>query len=121
MSDARDIVFKAVAEFIERETGFPQRMVQPSTTLLAEIGLDGDDAEQFFLAFAKRFGVALDGLNLSRHFGGEGFLGAGAVAVPIRLAQALLGQDAHKGAGLKPICVAQLVQAVKSKRWAKTG
>jgi len=70
MSEAVDINFRAVAEFVEQETGFPRERVQPNTTLLADIGLDGEDAERFFLVFGKRFGVALSGLNLGQHFGG---------------------------------------------------
>jgi len=118
MNNNIDTQFRAVAQFIEHETGFPQARVQASTTLLADVGLDGEDAEKFFLAFGKHFGVALAKLNLSRHFGGEGFIGGAAVALPLKLAQSMLGKGIHEQSGLKPICVEQLVQAVKSKSWA---
>jgi hypothetical protein len=117
MSAVVDNDFRAVAEFIEQQTGFPQERIQPTTTLLVDVAIDGEDAEKFFLAFGKRFGVALGELNFSRHFGGEGFPGASVLAIPIKLILHLLGRDIHKQSGLEPICVEQLVQAVKSKRW----
>ena len=117
MNHPVDTDFNEVAEFIEQETGFPRECIHPTTTLLADIGLDGDDAEKFLLAFGKRFGVALERLNFGRHFGGEGFAGASVLAIPINLILQLFGRDIHKQSGLVPICVEQLVQAVRSKQW----
>lgn len=117
MNDEIDSNFNAVADFIEQQTGFPRKRVQPSTSLLADVGLDGDDAEQFFLAFSKRFDVTLDQFNLSKHFGGEGLPGFSGFAIPLNLILRLFGRDAHRTSDLHPIRVEELVQAVKLKRW----
>jgi len=114
--------FQAVVSFIEEETGFPHSRIEPATTLLDDIGIDGDDAEAFFLAFSKRFGVSLSGLELSRHFGGEGYSGCTAVfAIPFGLLPKPKRREPHARTELEPIRVEQLVEAAELRRWPASG
>ena len=49
----------------------PESRIFAESRLAEDLGLDGDDAHEFMTAFAKRFGVNLDGFMFSRHFGAE--------------------------------------------------
>ncbi len=117
MNDLCDSDFRAVADFIERVTKYPKERVSMDTTLLQDVGIDGEDAEEFFVEFGRSFSVALDELDLSLHFGGEGYPGGTILALPLLLILRILGREARKPDGLKPISVSTLVKAVKTKRW----
>lgn len=118
-----------------------------SHQLLDDLGVDGDEAVDFFEAFEAEFQVELEPLHLNwaRHFGPEGFpfwLGllmvviGGAVAIPLALFTSLpkwavIGLSMAAGFGwliglrawplprprLTPITVDQLVQAAETGRW----
>ncbi len=74
VTDADHELAERVRVFVARETGITLAAVMPETTLAAEVGLGGDDAGEFFEAFAREFGVdreSLGRLNLAYHFGTE--------------------------------------------------
>jgi acyl carrier protein len=56
---------------ISKQTGVPPNRILLTTRLLQDLGLDGDDAEELLLAFAKAFDVDMTSLVFSRHFRGE--------------------------------------------------
>ncbi len=68
-----DDVSAAVRTFIASELGAKRDKVLPGTTLQHDLGIDGDDADDFLAAFARRFNVDLSGLDFNQHFEGEGF------------------------------------------------
>lgn len=62
-----------VFEFVATETGARRRKLKLSTRLCEDIRMDGDDAVEFFQAFAIIFDADLSSLwnNWDRHFGPE--------------------------------------------------
>ncbi|HEY0012338.1 MAG TPA: DUF1493 family protein [Allosphingosinicella sp.] len=64
-----------VIDLIARERGLPRHKVTLSSRLLQDLGMDGDDAVEFFQDFETRYGADLTPLYLhwDRHFGPEGF------------------------------------------------
>lgn len=64
-----------VIGLIAHERGLPRERVHLSDRLLHDLGMDGDDAVDFFNSVHERFGTDLTHLheNWSKHFGPEGF------------------------------------------------
>ena len=64
-----------VVELIADERGLPRQKVKLSDRLLQDLGMDGDDAVDFFNSLHERFGTDLTHLqeHWSEHFGPEGF------------------------------------------------
>jgi AcrR family transcriptional regulator len=62
-----------VFEFVASETGVRRRKLKLSTRLREDIRMDGDDAVEFFQAFAMMFDADLTSLwnNWDGHFGPE--------------------------------------------------
>ena len=69
--DVASEVFDLVAE----ERGVARDRVQLASRLLHDLGMDGDDAVDFFETVHDRFGTDLTNLHASwgTHFGSEGF------------------------------------------------
>jgi hypothetical protein len=113
VSSIRDQVRSFVAEIVYRE---PDEILS-TMNLLGDFGLDGDDADEFMIEFAKRFDVDMSGYEFLNHFGTEGiwpwqfprFLWNGA--------RQFCGADPHEMSGLKPITVEDLCCAAKAKKW----
>jgi len=66
-----DTVNEEVLTFVATQLSVRHAALAPTTDLLHDLGVDGDDASEFMQAFAERFHVRLSGLDLSRHFGPE--------------------------------------------------
>jgi hypothetical protein len=64
-----------VIDLIAHERGLPRHKVTLCSRLLHDLGMDGDDAVEFFQDFAKRYDADLTALyhHWDRHFGPEGF------------------------------------------------
>jgi hypothetical protein len=64
-----------VMDLVDHERGLPREQVQLSDRLLQDLGMDGDDAVDFFNSLHERFGTDLTQLHegWSEHFGSEGF------------------------------------------------
>ena len=86
------------------------------TTLFYDLGIDGDDADEFFEEFGRTFGVDLTDFNIQSHFGPE-------VSVPFLSIliwfQGWWTGDYHRAAGVVPISLHDLVQAAQARRWVK--
>ena len=63
-----------IIDLLVEERGLPREHIQPASRLLQDLGMDGDDAVDFFEIIHKRFGTDLTRLqeNWSDHFGPEG-------------------------------------------------
>jgi len=110
-------VRKFVAEFCSVR---PER-IDRQTTLLGNLGVDGDDAVELFMAFEKEFQVDLSGLDLSKHFGSEGMSLLAPIyllLLPIHLIICAIrrGKPLLRG-GLVPIRVADLIAATERGKW----
>jgi acyl carrier protein len=64
-----------VIDLLAHERGLARAKVQLSDRLLQDLGMDGDDAVDFFNSLHERFGTDLTHLHehWSEHFGAEGF------------------------------------------------
>lgn len=64
-----------VIDLLADERGLPSEKVHLSDRLLQDLGMDGDDAVDFFNSLHERFGTDLSHLHeqWSDHFGPEGF------------------------------------------------
>jgi hypothetical protein len=76
---------REIIDLVAAERGLPREKVKLSNRLLQDLGMDGDDAVDFFISVHDRFGTDLTHLqqNWSEHFGPEGFsLWNGLVIIP---------------------------------------
>jgi hypothetical protein len=70
-----DMLLDRAKRFVRDQTGFPLQDISLDTRLRDDIGLAGDDAYEFFLAFAKEFEVdrkTFATFKIEKHFGNEG-------------------------------------------------
>lgn len=80
----------------------------PSTRLLHDLGIDGDDAVEILTDFSKRFGMDLSSFPFQRYFGSE--LGSG-----IRWLLRKIGQQS--AIRFAPVTVQDLIDAANRGRW----
>lgn len=97
------------------ERGVTTARVVPQSTLFGDLGLDGDDAYEFFVAFREQFNVDLKNLDLDRHFGPEGMY---PWAPLYWIVLALRSGTPEEKARKDPITVADLVNAAAAGQWA---
>lgn len=107
-------LFSRVREFVADQRGVDVEKVSEATTLFGDLGLDGDDATEFFQAFARAFQVDISEFDFSRFFGREGLT----LAAPlIWLRQAMRNGTPEERAGFAQITVGQLVRAAEQHQW----
>ena len=139
-----------VFEFVASETGVRRRKLKLSTRLREDIRMDGDDAVEFFQAFATMFDADLSPLwnNWNGHFGPEAasrwpsiraliaavlvaVLGGSAIpgipmwALPAAAFVMWFGLSRLQIAGgadpdMKPITIQDLVDAAMARRWIRS-
>lgn len=88
-----------IIELVADQSGVPREKIHLSDRLLQDIGMDGDDAVDFFNSVHERFGTDLTHLHehWSEHFGPEGVsCWIGLVIIPA----AIIGGLAAGAAGL---------------------
>ena len=138
-----------VVEMLAKERGLSPAKIDASSRLLQDLGMDGDDAVDFFTSLQERFGTDLTALHeeWSDHFGPEGcscwnglvimpaavvggavaaLLDIGAVGgIAITIALLALWLWAMKTWGppdkMQPITVEQVIAAVEAGAWPRRG
>ena len=96
-----------VAEFWSES---PNR-ISAETSINDDLGIDGDDGEEFLQAFCDRFAVDLSMFPHEKYFGPE------AAANPISLIVCAMRRvTTGSWSGLSPLTVGDLVKAVESSR-----
>jgi hypothetical protein len=73
--------FEEIAAFVRHQTGCREE-VRPETSLQDDVGVYGDDMDDFLAAYAHRFAVDLSEYLWYFHTGEEGFLSIGGLIVP---------------------------------------
>lgn len=132
-----------VIDLVAEATEVKPEKVLLTTRLLDDLGMDGDDAVEFFNRVHERFGTDLTHLHARwrEHFGPEGLpLTAGLVIIPAAAVGGLVGSVAGLIAGtatavavlaasvwaipklglvdkMTPITVAEVVSAVEAGSW----
>jgi len=82
VSAEHDRLLRRVYELVSQSTGVRIEKLTPQSRLNYEIGMDGDDAGEFFQQYAQVFGVDLEQLvwHWDQHFNAEGMsLSTGAI------------------------------------------
>ncbi len=65
-------IFQEILQFVYQQRGKYRKEPTKTTRLLEDLGIDGDDAVDFFDAFQEAFKVDLSTLDLSKYFNSEG-------------------------------------------------
>jgi hypothetical protein len=106
----------AVFAFIQNERRCKPDEIGLDRSLNLDLGMDGDDAVEFFEAFAEKFGVDLTelGEEWSRYFGPEGGFSLFGFGHGI---QTLFGAPTFDSA--LPMRIKRVVEAAESGRWKK--
>lgn len=60
-----------VVRFVRRHLRNDLLSLDEDTELARDLGLDGEDAEEFLVAFQREFGVAIDDFPFDEYFGPE--------------------------------------------------
>jgi hypothetical protein len=102
------VEFQELQEYVSQHLHVAKDKLKPTTRLLHDLQVDGDDAYEFMEGFGKHFGVNMDRFQIRRHFGSELESGVRWVL------QKVLGP--HK-LGYKPITMQQLLDAVRCGAW----
>lgn len=105
MSDIHEMLIRLITS----ETGFSKNKISLETRLYHDIGLDGEDAEEFIEAFSEAFDVDMNGFEFYRYFNKEGL---DSLALFGSLFKAKRNQKP-----LDEITVEMLEHAALKKRW----
>ena len=109
---------ESVLEFVAEFTGAELKQLTSTSTLLGDLGVDGDDGYELIQNFGEKFKVDLSSFEGNRHFGPE----AGCFP-PLFLWQLVrmafrTHETPEEQAGLDPIRIADLIEAAKKKAWS---
>ena len=101
-----------VIELIAEESGKGKDQISSSSTLLADLGIDGDDAWEILERLHGKYEVDFSEFEFEKHFRNEPcFKG------PIYLFRKLKYRDEHMAARKVPITVASLIEACEKRAW----
>ncbi|MDG3005214.1 DUF1493 family protein [Paludisphaera mucosa] len=107
-----------VKEFLAKELATHPARFSLRTTLLADLGIDGEDGWELIEAFGKEFEVDLSGFDASKHFGPEAG-GTPFTFVYAFIQEFLLRKDPHDLWGLSAITIGDLIEAAEQETWLK--
>lgn len=94
--------------FIREFTGRAASGISRESRMREDLGIYGDDAVDFFVAFADRFNVDLSTFKIEDYFEGEGY-------PDLQTAKALLRQEPRPV--YQSLNVGQLLEAIRRGRW----
>src|SRR5437773_2571583 len=94
--------WEAIRDFVVAECRVSEERLTPDTTLFDDLGIDGDDAIEFFEAFQQRFEVDLGSFELRRYFGPEGWPLRYLVIMPFWLLWMARPGEPHQKAKVQP-------------------
>jgi hypothetical protein len=109
LSPSEQALYDKILHFVSSETR-TRKSLSFETDISKDLGVDGDDAEEFMLNFQREFNVDLSNFRFDRYFCGEGFQLIPAI-------KAALG----KGALRAPLKVAMLFDAASLGHWPEIG
>lgn len=71
----KDEIYRALLEFISDEVRDESVEIKRESAIENDLGISGDDADDFILKFAKKFNVDISEFDADKYFEGEpGFL-----------------------------------------------
>jgi len=107
---ADDDIYARIKGMVVDHTRVKEAVLTPRSRLLQDLGMDGDDAEEFLTAYAAEFGVDMTGFRFDDHFGPE------AAFDPLVYLWWVLFD--RKKLQLAPITLADLTRSAREKRWS---
>lgn len=107
-------LFQRIQSFTVEQTNCKPREVALETRLAHDLGIEGDDADEFMTEFFERFEVDPTGYNFHRHFYEEGSCGCLFFLLPVYM---LLNLWGYEESSKEPITIADLIEAATIKRW----
>lgn len=100
-----------VKALVAQQTGARVEKLLLQTELGNELGMDGDDAVEFFKKFSQEFQVDLSTFEFDKYFGIEAGFDPGLWIISI-----FSGTPIKK---LEPLTIQDLISAAQAKRWLK--
>lgn len=117
MSEAHDQVLAEIIELARNQTG--AKTITAETRLYSDLGMTGDDAQEFMTAFAVKYDVDMESFVWLRYFGDEGsdMLGPAIALFASVLSPsfAVRWQAAHEAE--REITIAHLVEIAAERSW----
>ena len=102
-----DDLFKRVKEFTARQAAVSENEVTETSCLERDLGIYGDDANEYLIAFGKAFNVDMSNFMAADYFRPEGD-----IILPAIL-RALTGKKPQKS---KELCIGHLIKAIEAGR-----
>ncbi|WP_315734541.1 MULTISPECIES: DUF1493 family protein [unclassified Bradyrhizobium] len=109
MQQTTDLLRQSVLQFVAAQTA-TRRPLFDETDVARDLGVDGEDAREFLLAFQRQFEVDLPDFAFDRHFGPEGFTLTGFVLRLLSLRHLR-----------QPLTIGMPVEAARLRRWPHNG
>lgn len=118
MDDIRHQVIELLADL----RNYPSDEIDLVTSIIDDLGVAGDDADDLFLAFDERFGIDSSKLDYKKYFGSEGMWPWEAALalwfIVWGLLRLIVGLPfARKIGSENDMKVSDLVEAATSKKW----
>ncbi len=103
-----------VLAFVSAAAGVSDSKISLETTLLGDLGIDGDDGVELMAEYARLFNVNLENYRHELHFGPEGFSPLFFVSW---IGFMFRKGTAEQRAGLEPISISDLVRSASQGTW----
>ncbi|NQZ53844.1 MAG: DUF1493 family protein [Piscirickettsiaceae bacterium] len=107
-----EMIESELIKLISEESGVPISKISGESTLLGDLGLDGDDAWELFDKCHEKYGLDLTNFYFKKHFRNEPCSKG-----LIYLFRKVKYRDEHLAANKEPIAVSKLVAACKVGAW----
>ncbi len=111
--------FDRVRGLVSGYSGIPEAEITPETRLVEDLGMDGDDGDDFLAAFADEFDVDMGAMAPLNYFCDEG-IGPPApslIALASHLNPRFRAWVLHASRGRRRITVRDLVASARAQRW----
>lgn len=111
--------FDRVRGLVSGQSGIPEAEITLETRLVEDLGMDGDDGDDFLAAFADEFGVDMRAMAPLNYFGDEGIGPPVPSLIPLAvlLSPRFRAWVVHASRGRRRLTVRDLVASARARRW----
>lgn len=106
-----------VIQWLSDFLSIPREKITLQTTLLGDLGIDGEDGIELITDFIKTFEVDPTGIQIGHHFGPECMPWNAPLKLEWIYRRVVLGQCPEVLHDLIPIRVQDLIEIAAAKRW----
>jgi acyl carrier protein len=113
--------FDRVRGLVSGQTGVPESEITLETRLYEDLGMDGDDGDEFLAAFADEFGLDIGGVAPLNYFNDESALSEYSMMIPaIAVVSRRFRAHARRCVrGVRALSVRNLVASAQARRWIR--